>query len=164
MSRVRLFHEAVGHLVDFDALAALEFALGEALVIQQRALRLLPAPACGAGLFVLDGEDRVQSVNRVGASRFGITVEAMTGHCIWEFMPAEVAGFRQNIVALARARGCRFHYLDNLSDRWLDMFIEPLDCGAVLIRAVDITDAARFRLNGGLVEFVALQCGARTIE
>ena len=164
MSRARQFREAVGCLVDFNALSALEFALDEALVVQRRVLQALPSQVVAVGLFLLDDDGRVLAVNREGAARFGTTVLALVGQRIWDLMPPEVAGFRRNMVALASARGCRFHYLDNLTGRWLDVYIEPLPDGAVLIRSLDVTDAAEFRLNAGRVQFVALQCRARTIE
>jgi PAS domain-containing protein len=163
MSRARMFREALGSLVDFDALSALEFALDAAQVLEDRALLLLPAP--GVGLYVLDAGGRVRAVNNAGAARYGTTVRNLVGRRLWDFMSAEVGGFRRNIVALAMAMGCRFSYLDNLTDRWVDVHIEPLaNDDAVLIRTVDITDGVEFRLNSGRVQFVALECRARTIE
>ena len=166
MSKVRLFHEAVGHLVELNALSALEYTLDEATAMKEQALQTLPGQQPGVSMIVLDGHDRVRAANKLAALQYGTKRTALTGKRLWDLMPAAVGAFRQNIVALARAQGCRFHYLDNLSERWYDTFIEPLAdvAGSVLIRALDVTDGAQFRVAGGQLQFIALQVNARTIE
>lgn len=146
------------------ALESLEYVLEEAVDIERQALVALPYR--GASLIVLDAEDRVQAANRPAAVQYGVSPRTLAGSRLWDLMPEAVGRFRQNIVALARQQGCQFHYLDNLGERWYDTFVEPLVdvAGAVLIRAVDVTDVACFQFSGGHLQFIALQCPSKVIE
>jgi len=162
MPKSRLFLETVSRLVSLNASTTLEYVLEEAAHIEQDSLQRLPCQK--DMLLVLDAQDRIIACNSVSAFRLGRHLHDLLGQKLWTLLPPHIAGFRRNIVTLARERNTEFHYLDNLSTRWLDTFVEPLGGGMMLIRASDITDGARFYFSGGHVQLIAASGVAHIID
>ncbi len=104
---------------------------------------LLNASADAIMLLPVDGT--LLAVNAVLAARFGRTAEELTGTCLWDLFPPEVAAGRKAALVEVLETGIPFHYIDRRGDLHYDNHIYPVagadgitDKAAVYSR--DITD------------------------
>ena len=76
-------------------------------------LQLLDIMDEAAALFDLDGT--VIMVNEAGATRMGLTRDALIGRCIYDLLPADVSDFRRRLLDGVVTSGEPLHFAD-LSD------------------------------------------------
>lgn len=99
-----------------------------------------------AALFDLDGT--VLMANEIGASRLGLTRDALLGRNVYDLLPPVVAGFRRELLAEVARSGRPAHFTDQSDGRWLEHRVCPVhdSKGRVARFAVYTTDVTERRL------------------
>ncbi|MBI3447013.1 MAG: PAS domain S-box protein [Magnetospirillum sp.] len=85
---------------------------------------MLDASSDAIMLFKPDG--LLLAVNGVMAERFGRNAGELTGLCLWDMFPADIARARQEAVARVVETGQAIHYLDRRGELYLDNSIYPV--------------------------------------
>ncbi|MBD3222382.1 PAS domain-containing protein, partial [bacterium] len=75
---------------------------------------------------LVEPDGTVVTINRVGCERFGITLDAVVGRCIYDFMPPDVAHTRRAVVDDVLATGRPRWFSDRRGDRWYETRIVPV--------------------------------------
>ena len=119
----------------------------EALRNSERTLRTL-IDASPAAIVLLDTEGTVLIANETSAHRLGRTVDEITGHIVFNFMPAEVAASRRKHVAEVIRTGKPIHFEDQRFDRYVENAAYPIldeqgKVAAVAVLAIDQTERKR---------------------
>ncbi|WP_148207483.1 sensor histidine kinase [Paramagnetospirillum magneticum] len=85
---------------------------------------MLDASSDAIMLFRPDGT--LLAVNEVMAARFGRRATELTGSCLWDMFPPDVAKAREEAVTRVVQTGEAIHYLDRRGDLYLDNSIYPV--------------------------------------
>ncbi|EME71580.1 sensor protein fixL [Paramagnetospirillum caucaseum] len=85
---------------------------------------MLDASSDAIMLFKADGT--LLAVNEVMAERFGRRASELTGSCLWDMFPPDVAKARQAAVGRVVETGLAIHYLDRRGELYLDNSIYPV--------------------------------------
>jgi PAS domain S-box-containing protein len=85
---------------------------------------MLDASSDAIMLFRPDGT--LLAVNEVMAARFGRTAAELSGTCLWDMFPPDVARARQEACDRVVKTGQAIHYLDRRGDLYLDNSIYPV--------------------------------------
>jgi PAS domain S-box-containing protein len=109
-------------------------------------LQLLDIMDEAAALFDLDGT--VIMVNEAGATRMGLTRDALIGRCIYDLLPADVSDFRRRLLDGVVTSGEPLHFADLSDGRWLEHRVCPVfdEAGRVARLAVYTADVTERRL------------------
>ena len=109
-------------------------------------LQLLDIMDEAAALFDLDGT--VIMVNEAGATRMGLTRDALIGRCIYDLLPADVSDFRRRLLDGVVTSGEPLHFADLSDGRWLEHRVCPVfdEEGRVVRLAVYTADVTERRL------------------
>ncbi|HET6488058.1 MAG TPA: 7TM diverse intracellular signaling domain-containing protein [Spirochaetia bacterium] len=114
---------------------------------QETARALLDVPSADAVLIDRDGIILSHNESfRVNQARH--TSGSLTGACVWDLFPPDVADRRRTLVRSAVESGRLLRYEDESGGRWRDIVIHPVESpgggvSRVAVLAVDITDRKR---------------------
>ena len=116
----------------------------EVLQKSERTLRTL-IDASPAAIALLDTEGTVLIANETLAHRLDRTVDEITGHIVFNFMPAEVAANRKKQLVDVVRTGKPIRFEDQRLDRYVETAVHPIldaqgSVAAVAVLAVDQTD------------------------
>jgi PAS domain S-box-containing protein len=124
----RFYHDADGRVAGVEGVLRLieERKRSELYVRESQALiqAMLDASSDAIMLISLDGT--MLAVNEVMAERFGARAADLSGKCLWDMFPPDVAKARQVAVGRAVETGDAIHYLDQRGDLYLDNSIYPV--------------------------------------
>ncbi len=126
----------------------------EALRESERTLRTL-IDASPEAIFLMGTDGTVLIANETLAHRLGRTVDEITGHKVFDFLPAEVAANRSRQLAEVVHTGKSIRFEDSSFERNVEHVVCPLtdEGGTVVILAVLSTDQTeRKRVEAALLE------------
>ncbi len=123
----RFYYDADGQRVGTEGVVRLieERKRNELFIRENRALiqAMLDASSDAIMLFRPDGT--LLAVNEVLAGRFGRQASELTGSCLWDMFPPDVAKARQETVSRVVETGQAVHFLDRRGELYLDNSIYP---------------------------------------
>ncbi|WP_242442809.1 ATP-binding protein [Magnetospirillum sp. 15-1] len=124
----RFYYDADGQRVGTEGVVRLieERKRTELFIRENQALiqAMLDASSDAIMLFRPDGT--LLAVNEVMAARFGRRAAELTGSCLWDMFPPEVAKARQETVSGVVETGQAVHFLDRRGELYLDNSIYPV--------------------------------------